>query len=214
MSDAASTLLKVSSAAVTSADFQSVLPFHSPVYFSGPSSPSSTFSSRCFCVHAGLIASAVLPLPLIVAAWVRNSFQVLGGPAMPSACSVLGVYQIRFERWMLTGTEYFLPSIVIASSRPLGILSFQPCASNSLVRSSSLPALMSSASSRPAWRWYESGGLPACRRLARIALALVPAPPDTAALTTSIGFFFLKSPVIAARPSCSPAPVHHENSST
>src|ERR1043165_3241108 len=105
MSETASTLLKVSSAAVTSADFQSVLPFHRPVYLSGPSSTSSTVSTRCFCVHAGPIASAVLPLPLIVAAWVRNSFQVLGAPAMPSAFSVLGVNQIRLARWMLTGTE-------------------------------------------------------------------------------------------------------------
>src|ERR1043165_6161487 len=77
------------SAEVTAADFQSVLPFHSPVYLSGPSSPSSTVSSRCFWVHAGPIASAVLPLALIVAAWVMNSFQVLGGPAMPSAASVV-----------------------------------------------------------------------------------------------------------------------------
>src|ERR1041384_931121 len=74
---------------------------------------------------------------------------------------------------------------------------------------------MSSASSRPAWRWYESGGLPAWRRLARIAFALVPAPPDTAALMKSMpGFFDLKSAIIASRPSCSPAPVHHENTST
>src|ERR1041385_7780531 len=94
MSDAASTCLNVSSAAVTLADFQSVLPFHSPVYSSGPSSPSSTVSSRCFCVHDGPIASAVLPLALIVAAWVKNSFHVLGGPAMPSVCSVLGTNQI------------------------------------------------------------------------------------------------------------------------
>src|SRR5215813_13389140 len=105
--------------------------------------------------------------------------------------------------------------IVIASSRPLGSLSFQPCASYSLVRSSTLSALMSSASSSPAWRWYESGGLPACSRLARMALALVPAPPATAALTTSIvGFLDLKSAIIALRISSSPAPVHHENTST
>src|SRR5678816_3021514 len=105
MSDAASTCLNVSSAAVTSAAFQSVLPFHSPVYLSGPSSPSSTVSSRCFCVHAGPIESAVLPLALIVLAWARKSFQVAGGPAMPSACSVLGTNQIRLARWILTGTE-------------------------------------------------------------------------------------------------------------
>src|ERR1051325_438967 len=74
---------------------------------------------------------------------------------------------------------------------------------------------MSSASSRPAWRLYESGGLPAWRRLARIAFALVPAPPDTAALMNSMpGFFDLKSAIIASSPSCSPAPVHHENTST
>src|ERR1041384_6985558 len=105
ISDTASTLLNVPNAGVTSADFQSVLPFHSPVYLSGPSSPSSTVSSRCFWVHAGPIASAVLPLALIVWAWVRNSFQVFGGPAMPSAFRVLGVNQIRLARWMLTGTE-------------------------------------------------------------------------------------------------------------
>src|SRR5215510_4422480 len=48
-----------------------------------------------------------------------------------------------------------------------------------------------------------------------MALALVPAPPDTAALMKSIpGFLALKSAIIASRPSCSPAPVHHENTST
>src|SRR5678815_5326517 len=48
-----------------------------------------------------------------------------------------------------------------------------------------------------------------------MALALVPAPPETAALTNSmLGFFFLKSATIASSPSCSPAPVHHENTST
>src|SRR5262245_25316228 len=105
MSDAASTCLKVSSAAITSADFQSVLPFHSPVYLSAPSSPSNTVSSRCFCVHAGPIDSAVLPLALIVLAWARKSFQVAGGPAMPRSLRVLGTNQIRLARWMLTGTE-------------------------------------------------------------------------------------------------------------
>src|SRR5215475_3264454 len=105
MSEAASTSLNVLSAAVTSAPFQSVEPFHSPVYFSGPSSPSSTVSSRCFWVHAGPIASAVLPLALIVLAWVRNSFQLLGGPARPRSLRVLGTNQIRLARWMLTGTE-------------------------------------------------------------------------------------------------------------
>src|SRR5262245_51997865 len=29
-----------------------------------------------------------------------------------------------------------------------------------------------------------------------------------------LGFFFLKSAIMASRPSCSPAPVHHEQTST
>src|SRR5688572_32061409 len=78
MSETDSTCLNMSSAAVTSGDFQSVVPFHSPVYLSGPSSPRSTVSRRCFWVHAGPTASAVLPLALMVLAWAMNSFQVFG----------------------------------------------------------------------------------------------------------------------------------------
>lgn len=59
---------------------------------------------RCFCVHSGPTASGTLPLPLIAAAWVRNSDHVFGGPEMPRSRRVRGLYQMRFARWMFTGT--------------------------------------------------------------------------------------------------------------
>src|SRR6266511_2115847 len=74
---------------------------------------------------------------------------------------------------------------------------------------------MESISSAPAWPWKESGGWLACSRLASTALALVPEPPATAALTNwMLGLFFLKSAIMASRPLASPPPVHHENTST
>src|SRR2546423_1588535 len=104
-SDTASTFVNVSNAAVTGDDFQSVRPFHSPVYPSGPSSPRSTFSNRCFCVQVGPIDSAVMCLALRTPAWARNSFHVVGGPPIPASWSTFGLYHIRFERWRFTGTE-------------------------------------------------------------------------------------------------------------
>src|SRR5262245_55445477 len=99
------TWLKTPSAACTSADVQSVVPFHKPLYLSTPSSPRSTFSSRCFCVHAGPIEIAVLPAALIFAAWTRNSLQLFGGAPRFRSVTVFGMYHNRLDRWMLTGTE-------------------------------------------------------------------------------------------------------------
>src|SRR5690349_13922100 len=104
-SDTASTLPNKSTAATTSAPVQSVLAFHSPLYLSGPSSPSSTDSSRCFCVQAGPMETAVIFLALSVAAWLSSSDQVRGGPARPALASTFGLYQMRLARWMFTGTE-------------------------------------------------------------------------------------------------------------
>ena len=67
----------------------------------------------------------------------------------------------------------------------------------------------------PAWACQESGASPAARRVARTALAFVPAPPATAALTNLIfGYFASKILTMAARPSASPGPTHQENTST
>src|SRR5512138_580016 len=67
----------------------------------------------------------------------------------------------------------------------------------------------------PACACHESGGSPAASRVASTALAFVPAPPATAALTNfSFGYFCSKILTMAARPSASPGPTHHEKTST
>src|SRR4029434_2528176 len=103
--DCLRTLVYMSRAALTSVDSQSVDPFHNPAYFSGPSSPSRTFSSRCSWVHSGPIVSGVTPAALSLGACSRNSLQVLGGPEMPAFSRTLGLYQSTLDRWMFTGTE-------------------------------------------------------------------------------------------------------------
>src|SRR5215218_8882889 len=96
------TFLKVSSAATTSAPFQSVLPSHSPLYLLVPNSPNRTFSSRCSWVHVAPTDKALMFLALSVSAWARNSVQVLAGAEMPHSVSFLGEKNMRLKDSMFT----------------------------------------------------------------------------------------------------------------
>src|SRR6185312_7171515 len=97
----------------------------------------------------------------------------------------------ELPRWMLTGTDQMsLPELTMFF-RSLGMTLSQPSEFQMLVIGSILLALTQVLmSSWPAWTWKLSGGLPPCIRVASTALALLPAPPATAALTISTLAYF------------------------
>ena len=86
-------------------------------------------------------------------------------------------------RWTLTGTDQTSLPLLTIVFRSLGMTLSQPSEFQMLVIGSILSALTQVLiSSWPAWTWKLSGGLPPCMRVASTALALLPAPPATAAL--------------------------------
>src|SRR5262245_28005051 len=86
-------------------------------------------------------------------------------------------------RWMLTGTDQTSLPLLTMVFRSEGMTLSQPSDFQMLVIGSILSAFTQVLmSSWPAWTWKLSGGLPPCMRVASTALALLPAPPATAAL--------------------------------
>src|ERR1700682_6797922 len=113
----------------------------------------------------------------------RKSAMLVGGVMLLSSRIFL-LYQRALPRWMLTGTDQTSPFELTMSLRSLGIVLSQPWLFQTLVIGSIFPAFTSVLiNSCPAWTWKLSGGLPPSMRVFRTALALVPAPPATVALT-------------------------------
>src|SRR2546421_1068285 len=113
----------------------------------------------------------------------RNASIVVGGVMLLSSRIFL-LYQSALPRWMLTGTDQTSPFELTMSLRSLGIVLSHPSLFQTLVMGSIFPAFTQVLiSSCPAWTWKLSGGLPPSIRVFSTALALVPAPPATVALT-------------------------------
>src|SRR5712692_2322472 len=106
------------------------------------------------------------------------------GAVMLLSSRIFLLYQRALPRWMLTGTDQTWPCELTMSLRSFGILLSHPSLFQTLVMGSIFPAFTQVLiSSCPAWTWKLSGGLPPSIRVLSTALALVPAPPATAALT-------------------------------
>src|SRR2546425_10315177 len=105
--------------------------------------------------------------------------------------SLLPAIQSALPRCTLTGTDQTSLPLLTIVFRSLGMTLSQPSEFQTLVIGSILSALTQVLmSSWPAWTWKLSGGLPPCIRVASTALALLPAPPATAALTIlTLGYF-------------------------
>src|SRR6266567_2317853 len=101
----------------------------------------------------------------------KKSSIVVGGVMLLSSRIFL-LYQSALPRWTLTGTDQTSPLELTMSLRSLGIVLSQPSLFQTLV-----------IGSWPAWTWKLSGGFPPSMRVFSTALALVPAPPATVALT-------------------------------
>src|SRR5881409_2442200 len=98
--------------------------------------------------------------------------------------SRLDAIHSALPRWTLTGTDQTSLPLLTIVFRYCGITLSQPSDFQMLVIGSILSALTQVLiSSWPAWTWKLSGGLPPCMRVASTALALLPAPPATAAFT-------------------------------
>src|ERR1700704_2786335 len=115
----------------------------------------------------------------------RKASMSAGGVMLLSSRIFL-LYQRALPRWMLTGTDQTSPFELTMSLRSLGIVLSQPSLFQTLVIGSIFPAFTHVLiSSCPAWTWKLSGGLPPSMRVLSTALAFVPAPPATVALTIS-----------------------------
>src|ERR1700694_331528 len=101
-----------------------------------------------------------------------------------TAEAALALTHRALPRCTLTGTDHTsVPELTIVF-RSLGMTLSQPSDAQIAVIGSIFPALTQVLiSSWPAWTWKLSGGLPPWMRVASTALALLPAPPATAALT-------------------------------
>src|SRR6476659_5266946 len=146
--------------------------------------PITTFSHSCCCVQFSPTTSgAATPLAFRVEQVVRNSGQVLG-TVTPHAFILAGLYQKTLLRCTFTGTLQMPPLYVISLIRSAGNTLLQPSLLNSGVRSCMrLATTHVPISSCPPCAWKEAGGVPPSRRVLRTALAFVPAPTETVALS-------------------------------
>ena len=114
----------------------------------------------------------------------RNASRLLPVPGVIEEPALARLTQSALPRWTLTGTDQTSLPLLTIVFRSFGITLSQPSEFQMLVIGSILSALTQVLiSSCPAWTWKLSGGLPPCMRVASTALALLPAPPATAALT-------------------------------
>src|SRR5712691_11537436 len=144
-------------------------------------------SSICTCQlpldpsASGPVGNFALSLPSAE----RKSSMLVGGVMLLSSRIFL-LYQSALPRWTLTGTDQTSPFELTMSLRSLGIVLSHPSLFQTLVIGSIFPAFTQVLiNSCPAWTWKLSGGLPPSIRVFSTALALVPAPPATVALTIS-----------------------------
>src|SRR5437870_13510968 len=120
----------------------------------------------------------------------RKSSMLVGGVMLLSSRIFL-LYQSALPRWTLTGTDQTSPFELTMSLRSLGIVLSQPSLFQTLVIGSIFEAFTQVLiSSWPAWTWKLSGGLPPSIRVLSTALAFVPAPPATVALTICTPEYF------------------------
>ena len=116
---------------------------------------------------------------------------MLVGGVMLFSSRIFLLYQSALPRWTLTGTDQTSPFELTMSLRSLGIVLSQPSLFQTLVIGSIFEAFTQVLiSSWPAWTWKLSGGLPPSIRVFSTALAFVPAPPATVALTICTPEYF------------------------
>src|ERR1700704_1861704 len=122
----------------------------------------------------------------------RKASMSAGGVMLLSSRIFL-LYQSALPRWMLTGTDQTSPFELTMSLRSLGMVLSHPSLFQMFVIGSILLAFTQVLiNSWPAWTWKLSGGLPPSIRVFSTALAFVPAPPATVALTMfTPEYFFL-----------------------
>src|SRR2546426_2226374 len=141
------------------------------------------------------IVTCQLPLePSARGAWMPADFalpradrklsRLLPVPGVIAEPALARLTHSALPRWTLTGTDQTSLPLLTMVLRSFGMTLSQPSEFQMLVIGSILfAATHVLISSCPAWTWKLSGGLPPCIRVASTALALLPAPPATAALT-------------------------------
>src|SRR6267378_8585108 len=145
------------------------------------------FSSSIVTCQLPLEPSAsgsLIPADFALPRAERKASRLLPVPGVMEEPALARLTHSALPRWTLTGTDQTSLPLLTIVFRSLGITASQPSEFHTLVIGSILSALTQVLmSSWPAWTWKLSGGLPPCMRVASTALALLPAPPATAALT-------------------------------